>query len=125
MVMLWYKGSVRMVTFKLITKTEQNLTYYYYPEGQSQGNCGIIVFDMKNKTINFIKKADNDFEKRIRKVELNRFRNTLVEINSNNEIVPDATEDIKYYWYADKVLNEIREKYDEGIILEEGMVVWY
>ena len=88
-----------MVTFKLIKRTDTVIQYEYIPENDKAKKAGIIEIDIKADSVGVIQVAEED-----------------IYINTNQ---------YKYYWYATHAIDKICEKYNRGVILEEGYAMWY
>lgn len=121
-----------MVTFKVIYKSDKEIIYEYYPEGDKESGAGRIRIDIVEETINIIEPAKRDIKRIVKADELNAMRDNINKMRKENgepdlseEELPVATEDSEYYWYASHALNKIAKAYDEGTILEEGMAAWY
>ena len=121
-----------MVTFKLVRQTDANILYHYYPEGRENQEFGIICIDLINDTIILEKLAANDFERVIKKEELNEMREVINKMrieNGESELsedeCPTATEDEISRFYADHAINAIWEAYKEGAPLKSGSRAWY
>ena len=121
-----------MVTFKLVSKTETSIIYNYYPEGRETQEFGIICIDLLNDTIILEKLAANDFERVIKKEELNEMREAINKMrleNGESELseddLPTATEDEVSRFYADHAINAIWKAYKKGTPLKSGSRAWY
>ncbi len=121
-----------MVTFKLVKQSDTVITYNYYPGGIENGDFDIISIDLINDVALLEKKAANDFERVIKKEELNELRDAINKMRlengenvlSENEL-PIVTEDTVSYYYADQAINAIWDAYKKGTILKNGSRVWY
>ena len=121
-----------MVTFKLVAQTETNIIYNYYPEGREDQEFGIICIDLINDTVILKKLAANDFERVIKKEELNEMRIAINQMrieNGESELsedeLPTATEDEVSRFYADHAIDAIWEAYKKGKPLKCGSSAWY
>ena len=121
-----------MVTFKLVTQTEANIIYNYYPEGRENQEFGIIRIDLINDAIILEKLAANDFERVIKKEDLNELRDAINKMrieNGESELfedeLPIATKDEISRFYADHAMNTIWKAYKEGAPLKSGSSAWY
>ena len=52
-----------MVTFKLIEKCEEELVYYYYPEGNEDKRPGTIIVNRLKEEIELTELAEDDWER--------------------------------------------------------------
>jgi len=121
-----------MVTFKLVSKTETSIIYNYYPEGRETEEFGIICIDLLNDTIILEKLAAKDFERVIKKEELNEMRKAINKMRLENgeqelseDELPVATEDEISRFYADHAIDAILEAYQKGEVLKYGGRAWY
>lgn len=126
------RGEDVMVTFRLISKTDREVLYEYYPEDEKDSSPGLIEIDIEENTIEVIKMAECDSVRIIEATELNAMRGNIDSVRGENgeaslseDELPTATEDCKYYRYASYVISKISEAYNRGIILENGMAMWY
>ena len=60
-----------MVAYELHERTEDKLTYWYYPEGKKDKEPGVIIVDLKAESIKVIKVAEADFEYEVSAEEMN------------------------------------------------------
>lgn len=117
-----------MVKFKLIEETDAQLIYWYYPEGNYDGDYGIIMVDRINETIEVTKVAEDDWERDIPTEEINELIEAInkmrAERGSDNleELVTEPEHSI---YYADHAVHEIAKRLREGEIPKEGMQAWY
>lgn len=121
-----------MVTFRLLYKSENDIRYEYYPEGNINSGAGLIGINIAENTIDLLQPAEHDSLRIVRAEELNDMRNSINEMRKENgepllseEELPIATEDSQYYQYASHAINKIAEAYEKGTVLEKGTVVWY
>ena len=121
-----------MVKFKLVSQTNVSVIYHYYPECRENQKFGIIRIDLINNTVVLDKLAEEDFERVIKKDELNELREAINRMrleNGENELsedeLPIATEDEISRFYADHAINAIWEAYQKGTILKSGSRAWY
>ena len=121
-----------MVTFRLLYKTENEIRYEYYPEGDKNSMAGLIGINTIQNMIELLQPAEQDRERVIKAEELNSMRDSINEMRKENgepllteEELPTATEDSRYYQYASHAINGIGEAYEKGNILNEGTIAWY
>ena len=123
---------VSMVTFKILYKTDTEIRYEYYPEDDKNSIAGLIGINVVEDTIELLQPAERDRMRIIKAEELNFMRDSINEMRKENgelplseEELPTATEDSKYYQYASHAIRKINEAYEDGRVLEDGMVAWY
>ena len=121
-----------MVSFRLISKTEKEIKYEYFPENDKNALPGIIVIDREKEDIFVLQQAEKDFSRIIPVSELNALRDSVDEMRQEDgmpplteEDWPKATKDDIYYFYASNAISKIADAYNEGEILEDGMSIWY
>ena len=117
-----------MVSFKLIKKTKKELIYCYYPEGNETKAPGIIIVDCLSGEVRITQVAEDDSERMISPDELNELAeeiNDYEEENETNESVETVTDYIRYVYYGDHAVREIKRCIRSGEILEKGMQSWY
>lgn len=117
-----------MVTFILISDMRTELVYYYYPEGDTSKEPGIIVVEKENYVIAIKKLADGDWEREISVEELNLLANAINEMkraNGNADFVELANKAQHFAYYGDHAVEEIRKQLFKGEIPESGEQFWY
>lgn len=121
-----------MVTFKLIERTDERIIYHYYPEGKENDGFGIIRLNVRERTMDLIKPADDDFETITAKDELNSLRDAINKMRIEagkpeltEKDLPSATEDEVSRFYANHAIKRIWEAYKDGKILDKGASAWY
>lgn len=117
-----------MVTFILIEKTENTLTYYYYPEGYEDKEPGIIIIYIKEQEAEIVKLAELDFERDIYPEESNLLVdaiNECVRERGGTDFVEPVTKVWHSTFFADHVIRKIFEALGNGKVLEEGQSAWY
>lgn len=117
-----------MVTFKLIKKSEDQLVYWYYPEGNEEKRPGIIVVNRVREEINITELAEDDWERDIPPEEINELIDAINQMRRERgethfeELVTEPEHSI---FYGDHAVSEIAKHLREGIIPEKGMQAWY
>lgn len=121
-----------MVTFRLIHKSDKEIKYEYFPEGNASSTAGIIAIDLEKEEITVFQPAELDTLMTITadsliamRKSINEMRAELGEALITEEELPTATEDNSYYCYASKAVKKITEEYNKGNILDNGCVLWY
>ena len=121
-----------MVTFKLLDKTGKVIRYEYFPEDDKNSEAGIIGINVDEESIVVVKMAERDSLRHVLASELNEMRDSINEMRKENgepqlteEELPTATEDEVFYCYASHAISKIKEAYEKGCVLEEGMAAWY
>lgn len=117
-----------MVKFKLVTETDTQLVYWYYPEGNYDGDYGIIIVDRINETIDVTKVAADDWEREIPPEEINELIQAINKMRAergSNDFEELITEPEHSIYYADHAVSEIVKHLRDGIIPKEGMQAWY
>ena len=121
-----------MVTYFIVDRNDNFLTYKYYPENDTDKSCGIIKVDIPNKEFSVLTVAEEDFLCITTAAELNEMRDAInkmqLEIGEaplTEEELPIAYEDEEWYFYASRVISKLKKELGNGIIPESGKVVWY
>lgn len=117
-----------MVTFKLIEKCNEKLTYWYYPEGNEDKRPGIIIVNRLKEEIELIELAEDDWEQDIPADEINELIepiNQMKRENGETDFLSLVTEPEHDIWYGNHAIREIRKHLREGKIPEKGMQMWY
>lgn len=123
-----YIGSNKMVTFKLIEKSEEKLIYRYYPEGNEDKRPGTIIVNRLKEEIELTELAEDDWEREIPAGEINELIESINQMkceNGETDFLDLVTEPKHDVWYGDHALGEIMKHLREGEILEKGMQMWY
>ena len=120
-----------MVTFKLVNEDKKFITYWYFPDGNEKKGNGIITIDKENDCIDITKLAPDDFTKLITIEEQNAMRDLINQMRIKegmgklSEEIPSATKPLTKTFYADHAIRKIVESYNNGIVLKEGLAIWY
>ena len=120
-----------MVTFKLKEETEQQLVYWYFPNGNEENGHGTIVIDRVHGKLDVSELAPDDRLVRHTVENQNRWRKAVNKMRNIEQIPelteeewPEATEDKISTVFADHAIKKIIEAYNAGEILEEGAETW-
>ena len=118
-----------MVTFELVNKTEQELTYHYYPEDDRDSSPGIIVVDKVRMAVDMKRPAEKDVfrpasdeEKAAMGAGINAMREQRGEPPLADEILAAMTKAAGKYEYLNPVMQEIAGAFYGGTELEGGKV---
>lgn len=121
-----------MVEFRLDSKNDHEAVYDYFPEGKDDGKAGKIRLTFADSKVELVKPSGRDFLCRTTAAELNKLRDDINELRREagelpltEEELPSATEDEVWYSYADHVMSRIRDEFGNGILPDNGTVVWY
>lgn len=117
-----------MVTFTLIREMQTELIYYYYPEGDTSKEPGVIVIEKESYAVTIKKLADGDWESEIPVEELNLLANAINEMkraNGNTDFVELANTAQHIAYYGDHAVKEIRKQLLKGDIPKSGELFWY
>lgn len=121
-----------MVTFRMIFKSDKEIRYEYFPEGNKASTPGIIDINLVNKEIKVLLPAEQDIlitataeSLNVMRKSINEMRAELGEQPLTEEELPIVTHNRHYYCYASKAINRIIDSYNNGILLEDGHVIWY
>lgn len=121
-----------MVIFTKKSETDGIVEYEYFPEGNTEADCGIIVLNTKENDIYIKVVAEKDFLRHASASEINQLRDAIDEMRKERgeqplteEELPPATKDEEWYWYADHAMRKIVKAYEDGCVLEKGSVMWY
>ena len=96
-----------MVVFGLIFRSENEIRYEYFPEGDKNSTAGIIGIDCKTASFEVIQPAEREISSSI----------------DNKADAVDPTERMLLL-YADHAILKIKAAYVNGTVLEGGTVVW-
>ena len=120
-----------MVTFRLKEQDDNQLTYWYFPQGKEANGHGIIIIDRVAGKVDVTQLAPDDRLRRHTLEEQLKLRKAT-ENTRKIEQLPELTEE---EWpiptadkistiFADHAIRKIVEAYNQGQILEEGIEVW-
>lgn len=119
-----------MVKFRLISDTDNEAVYHYYPEGQTEG-YGIIVLDKADGSTRLEKLADNDSVRYISVDDQIKLRDGINRMRAEEGLAPltddefTITVPLQTITYAGHASNRIIESYKDGRLLKEGVSMWY
>lgn len=120
-----------MVTFKLKEESEQQIVYWYFPNGKEENGHGTIVIDRVLGKLDVPELAPDDRLVQHTVENQNRWRKAVNQMRNIEQIPeltdeewPVATEDRISTVFADHAIQKIIEAYNNGEILEEGVETW-
>lgn len=61
-----------MVTFELLIQNQEELVYWYYPEGNKDKRHGVIKVDLIKVSIDVLELAEGDYVRIIKPSEMNQ-----------------------------------------------------
>lgn len=117
-----------MVTFELIKQNQEELIYWYYPEGDKEKHHGVIKVDLINESIDVLELAECDYDCIIQPSEMNRLIDAInksKQERGDTDFSEYVTEPIHRMPYADHAMSEIVKKINQGEIPKAGMQIWY
>lgn len=121
-----------MVTFEIMSKSKDKVTYKYFPENDKNSDFGIFTIELTSGEVNIDKVAERDYKSYASVEELNFLRdainNSRIESGEdimNDEELPEATEDEEWYHYADHAIQKVQEDIKNNNIPEFGESWWY
>ena len=123
-----------MVTYELVARESDTLTYRYWPEDDRLARCGTFVVDLSTATARLVEPAEGDFKSHTTgrdmnamRDEINRMRLESGEPALTEEELPTEPDDKVYEWwtYFDGALRNLSSRNDAGEIPERGMAAWY
>ena len=121
-----------MVTYKQFYKNAEIIKYYYYVEGVTSSEPGIIEVNLTKQSINIIKPSPRDSYKLFTSQDARLIVNSINEmrkeagepIMTEEESIPKET--IHYYKYGSHAVNDITKIINEqNRIPTKGTVAWY
>ena len=117
-----------MVTFELLIQNQQELVYWYYPEGNKDKRHGVIKVDLIKESIDVLELAEGDYVRIIKPSEMNQLIdaiNKFKQERGETDFSEYVTEPIHHILYADHAMSEIAKRIRQGEIPKKGMQVWY
>ncbi len=118
-----------MVTFQLVERTGETLTYEYYPEDDHTGAPGIIVVDLARMAVDMRKPAEKDVfrpasdeEKAAMQAGLNAMREKRGDAPLDKDILDKMTQAAGKYVYLDPAMQQIAGAFYSGNPIESGRV---
>lgn len=119
-----------MVTFQLIFKDDSSYLYQYFPNGNMAKRGGILKLDVLARTISLVEIAEDDFLRIVGREELKETQNSINELRKENGLswltegeLPIEKE-LRWYHYANHVINCIWKDFLNNNLKEEGIVAW-
>lgn len=106
-----------MVKFKLLCFNDEKVTYEYYPEGNTDGTPGSIVFSKTDLSVQeFVPSIDDTY------IHLS---DDFLDCETEN-IFDNNSDDNGFYVYADHTIRRILELHNkENEFPNQGMSMWY
>lgn len=117
-----------MVSFVLIEKSENQLVYWYYPEGNEDKRPGVIIVDRIKEEIDISEVAEEDWERDIPPEEINELVESINQMKRERgatDFVEPVTEPEHSIYYGDHAVRELIKYLREGKVPEKGMQMWY
>ena len=120
-----------MVTFRLKEQDDNQLTYWYFPQGKEANGHDIIIIDRVAGKVDVTQLAPDDRLRRHtleEQLKLRKATENMRKIEQLPELTeeewPIPTADKISTIFADHAIRKIVEAYNQGQILEEGIEVW-
>ena len=121
-----------MVSFRLVKEDENSIFYWYFPNGDEEKGHGTIVINKRSKNATVTELAPNDFSREVSIAEQNELLDSLNRMRieeglkrlSKDEWAP-ATETLQITFFADHAISELMASYSKGIVLKDGVSIWY
>ena len=120
-----------MVTFRLKEQDDNQLTYWYFPQGKEANGHGTIIIDRVAGKVDVTQLAPDDRLRRHtleEQLKLRKATENMRKIEQLPELTeeewPIPTADKISTIFADHAIRKIVEAYNQGQILEEGIEVW-
>lgn len=118
-----------MVEFTLINRTANRLVYEYYPKGDTEKLPGFISVWIKKRDVVLDVPAEEDFIMFSTSEELSKLRDSFEEIYKELDMIPEdddewesLVEDYDWYYYAEKVIDELSKCMFNGNFYNTGTV---
>ena len=118
-----------MIIFEIVEKTDEMLTYHYYPEDDRSASPGIIVVDKVRMIVEMRRPAEKDTfrpateeEKTAMGVSINAMREQRGEPPLADEILAAMTKASGKYECLNLVMNQIAGAFYGGTELEKGTI---
>ena len=118
-----------MVEFILRDITSERLLYEYYPEGNRNRMSGLISVMLKGKDVILEVAAEDDFKCSL-KDELEELKDSIDEMYEaigTFELAEDWDIDVgddEWYYYADKVIESLKQDLLQRKMKKRGVIVW-
>lgn len=120
-----------MVTFRLMEKNDETITYRYFPNGKPEHGYGVIVIDRIAGKIDLKELAPDDMMAKHSVEEQMKIRQAIVNMRKIEQLpelteqeFPIPTEEKISTVFADHAIQKIVQAYNQGQILEEGQAIW-
>jgi hypothetical protein len=117
-----------MVTFELHRQSQNQLIYWYYPEGKKDKRPGVIAVDLEKEKIEVTELAEDDFSHSIDPCEANEFVdsfNKTAEEEGLTDRLKKISKPIINTIYGGMAVHRIADLINQGTIPESGMNMWY
>lgn len=123
-----------MVTYELVSRSGNVLTYSYWPEGKREYKPGTFVVDLDDETAELTEPAERDFRGRTDAAKLNEMRDSINAMRAErgegpvpeDELpeVPDGY--VEEWWqYYSHAIDDLSRRLDSGEGIERGGAAWY
>lgn len=119
-----------MVEFALKNVTANRLVYEYYPKGDEEKLPGIISVWVNKRDVVLDIAAEDDFVTFSTTEEINKLKDSMDEVYEELGMIPDSdddwnfdTEGYDWYYYAEKVMQKLRDNISNGKVLKRGILL--
>ena len=123
-----------MVTYELVKRDGDALTYHYWTEGDKSSKRGTIIVNLSSETASLAEPAERDFKSRATGADMNAMRDEINRMRlergeeplTEDELPTEPDDEVYEWWvYYDHALRDMSRRHDAGEIPERGMVAWY
>ena len=118
-----------MITFELVNRTDEELTYHYYPDDDRTVSPGIIVVDKVRGAVDMRRPAEKDVfrpasdaEKAAMGQAINALREQRGETPLSDDVLALMTKAAGKYECLDPVMQQIAGAFYGGNELEKGTI---
>ena len=119
-----------MVEFALKDVTDNRLVYEYYPKGDEEKLPGVISVWIKKRDVVLDIAAEDDFVTFSISDEVNKLKDSIDEIFEELGVIQESDDDwdleiegYDWYYYAEKVMQKLRDEISQGKVLKRGIVL--
>ena len=120
-----------MVTYVLKSRTDNRLVYEYYPKGDTEKLPGLISVWMKKRNIALDIAAEADFIVFSTSEEIRELKDSIDEVYMELDMIPESDEEWEsiveaydWYYYAEKVIDELSRCIYYGNFYNAGKIEW-
>lgn len=122
-----------MVKYELFSRSSEFARYYYYVEGNTASEPGIIEVNLIKHSFEIAKASPNDFIHSYTKKKALQLLHGINEMRKENGVPLMTEEDFKlpkedeyYYVYGSKAAKDIEKKIlEEKVVPKSGSIIWY